>query len=133
MKERSRIEHKTFKVKRYNSVFRPKLGLVNHTMRQNFLKLFSQVGDKVSGIVDSLYESAEDDSIDLFDNYCVLLEKDIILSRIDKIKLVPDEITVDLTLALLNNVMNRKCYEGLSDSTALWLSRLELKTMVEKA
>jgi hypothetical protein len=47
-----------------------------------------------------LYESGEDDSIDLFDNFCVLLENDIVLSRIDKIKLTRDEISVDLTLAL---------------------------------
>jgi hypothetical protein len=46
-----------------------------------------------------LYESGEDDSIDLFDNFCVLLENDIVLSRIDKIKLTRDEISVDLTLA----------------------------------
>jgi hypothetical protein len=72
---KSRIEHITFKVKRYYAVFRPKLVLLIHTIRQYFHKVSSQVDDKVSGIMDSLYESGEDDSIDLFDTVLCIIGK----------------------------------------------------------
>jgi hypothetical protein len=78
VKELSRIEYITSKMKRYYAVFRSKLALVNHTIRQYFLILSSQVDDEVSGIIDSLYESGEDDLSFYYCNFCVLMGKDTV-------------------------------------------------------
>jgi curved DNA-binding protein CbpA len=69
-----RVQNIALKVRRMYALIHPKILNITKIIKQYFQKLSSRVDEKVSGIMDSLYEIGEDD-IDLFDTVLCILGK----------------------------------------------------------
>ena len=72
---KNRIQRIKLKLGRTYALVHPKILNLTNMIRQYFQKVSSKVDEKVSGIMDSLYEIDEEDHIDLFDTVLCVIGK----------------------------------------------------------